>query len=239
MNQSLAQPAWDVSALQRPPRPALTQPPPQFDADYPPAPGRSELFLRIVAFIPQYVAVVALYYAASVTTVIAWFAILATGAIPRGLFDFGALYLRWETRFLAYVGLLTDRYPPFGDAPYPAQFVIQYPERSSRLRTLFRAFLAIPSAIVWWLLACVAIAAVVIAWFAILFTRRYPLGLYLFIVGWLRWTLRLQAYLLLLTDHYPPFQLSETPDPAAPFLTAMSASASQSSRDEAGGEATQ
>ncbi|HVC29842.1 MAG TPA: DUF4389 domain-containing protein, partial [Steroidobacteraceae bacterium] len=117
-------PVWDVSALRRPPRPRLTQPPPQFDADYPGEQSRSALFLRIVAFIPHYIIVTVFGYSVLLTTVIAWFAIVFTGAIPRGLFDFGALYLRWEARFFAYMCLLSDRYPPFGDAPYPAQFVI-------------------------------------------------------------------------------------------------------------------
>jgi cobalamin synthase len=220
MNRPVPQP-WDVQALRRPSRPRLTQPPPQFDADYAGEQSRAALFVRIVGVVPHWIVLIALYYAVALTTLVAWFAILFTGAIPRGLFAFGALYLRWQARFLAYACLLSDQYPPFGDAPYPAQFVIQYPERSSRLTTLLRAFLAIPAGIVLWLLAYVALAAVVIAWFAILFTRRYPLGLYLFVIGFLRWSLRLGAYLLLLTDHYPPFQLSETADPAAPLLRAI------------------
>ena len=218
MSQPSPSPVWDVTALRRPPRPALTQPPPQFDADYPGLQSRGALFLRVISVLPHYIIVTALGYAVTVTTFVAWFVILATGAIPPGLFDLGALYLRWEARFLAYTCLLSDRYLPIGDAPYPAQFVIRRPERSSRRKTLFRAALALPSILVLGLLAYVEIAAVVIAWFAILLTRRHPLGLFLFSVGWLRWMLRLQAYLLLLTDHYPPFHLSETPDPAARFL---------------------
>ena len=191
----------------------VTQPPPLYDADYPGLQSRIQLVLRPFLFIPHYVILIALGYVVALTTMLSWFAILFTGRMPGGLFELGAMYMRWLARVSAYMGLLCDRYPPFGDGPYPAQFVLRYPERSSRWKTFLRAILAIPSAIVLWPLTYVAIAVVVIAWFAILVTRRYPAGLFLFVVGWLRWELRLLAYLYLLTDHYPPFRLSETPNP--------------------------
>ncbi|MGI8551087.1 MAG: DUF4389 domain-containing protein [Dehalococcoidia bacterium] len=211
-------PVWDVVQLRPPTERGWVQPPPVFDADRPGLQSRLMPFLRPIVFIPHYVVTTALGYVVWFTAIFSWFAIIFTGTLPRGLFGLGAYYLRWSARVWTYMSLISDRYPPFGDAPYPAQFVIQYPERSSRLKAIFRLLLVIPTAIVYGLLSYVGISVVIVAWFAILFTRRYPLGLYLFALGWLRWGLRLQAYLLLLTDHYPPFHLSEIPDPAALFL---------------------
>lgn len=197
---------------------AIATPPPQFDADMPARPARLALLVRPFRFVPHVIILAALNEAVALTTLLSWFAIVATGRLPRSLFAFGAFCLRWYARVAAYMALLTDQPPPLGDSSYPAQLVIHYPACSSRLRTFFRLLLAIPSMLAVWLLSYVALASVIIAWFFILFGRRYPLGLYLFVVGYLRWWLRLQAYLWLLTDHYPPFQLSEIPNPAAAFL---------------------
>ena len=145
---------------------------------------------------------------AGVCALIAWFAIVFTGSSPEGLSRLVRFYMRWRVRATAYVALLRDEYPPFGDEPYPAdvdQPVVLEPR--NRLSVAFRPILLIPQVIAVWLLGFVWWLATGVAWFAILFTGRYPRGLYDFGLGAFRWTTRVEAYLLLLTDEYPPFSL--------------------------------
>jgi hypothetical protein len=144
---------------------------------------------------------------ASVCAFLAWFAILFTGRYPRGLWDLAKMYMGWRANVLAYVALLRDEYPPFGSGSYPVTFEVDYPERSNRWSVAFRLILIIPQAIVLLFVLLAWVVTVVIAWFAILFTGRYPEGLYRFGVGVQRWTLRVQAYLFLMRDEYPPFSL--------------------------------
>jgi len=129
---------------------------------------------------------------------------------PRWWFDWNLALVKFSNRVGAYLGLLTDVYPSTDEEqsvhvqiPYP-----DVPKDLNRWLPLVKWFLAIPHYIV---LACLAIAAivcVVIAWFAILFTGRYPRGLFDFVVGVARWSLRVTAYAFLLTtDRYPLFSL--------------------------------
>ena len=146
---------------------------------------------------------------ATVVSVIAWFAILFTGRFPEGLWTLVAFYMRWRVRASAYTALLRDEYPPFGDGEYPAWLELRRPEdRRNRLTVFFRLLLAIPHLIVISILGIAWAVVSVIAWFAILLTGRYPAGLYEFSVGVLRWTTRVEAYVLLLHDEYPPFSLA-------------------------------
>ena len=145
---------------------------------------------------------------AFVCALIAWFAIVFTGRAPDGLWRLSAFYLRWRVRSSAYVALLRDEYPPFGDAPYPAEVDLPLPlEPRNRLTVAFRPILALPQLLVVWLLGVAWGVVSIVAWFAILFTGRHPATLYEFSVGALRWTTCVEAYLLLLTDDYPPFTL--------------------------------
>ena len=146
---------------------------------------------------------------AAVLTIIAWFAILFAGQYPKGLWDLAAYYLRWRVRAVAYTALLRDEYPPFGEGAYPVTVDIQPPVAPrDRLTVAFRLILIIPHLIAIWALAVAWALVTTIAWFAILFTGRYPASLYEFSVGALRWTTRVEAYLLLLHDEYPPFSLA-------------------------------
>ena len=145
---------------------------------------------------------------ASVVAVIAWFAILFTGRCPDGLWNLAALYLRWRVRAIAYLTLLRDEYPPFGDEPYPAELILPRPtDPRNKLTVAFRIFLAIPQLIAVAVLGLAWGITSIIAWFSILFTGDYPEGLYEFGVGVLRWSTRVEAYVLLLRDEYPPFSL--------------------------------
>jgi hypothetical protein len=93
--------------------------------------------------------------------------------------------------------------------PYPVTFEADYAERRNRLTTFFRLILAIPLAIWLYLYAIVASVALLIAWFAIVFTARYPRGLYDFVAGYTRFITRFTAYISLLCDPYPAFGGSE------------------------------
>jgi hypothetical protein len=137
-----------------------------------------------------------------------WCAIVFTGEDVSGIREFSLFFLRWHTRASAYAMLLVDPYPPFGDAPYPVTVTADNPPPSrDRVSVGLRLILLIPQIIVLSVIAFIWILMTVVAWFAILFTGRYPEGLYQFSVGSLRWTTRVNAYALLLVDEYPPFSL--------------------------------
>jgi hypothetical protein len=129
---------------------------------------------------------------------------------PRWWFDFAVELTRFENRVGAYLALLTDKYPSTVEEQ-SVHIEIDYPDVEAELSRglpLVKWFLAIPHYIVLAVLVALAILAVVVAWFAILFTGRYPRGLFDFVVGVGRWILRVQAYaFLLVTDVYPPFRL--------------------------------
>lgn len=146
--------------------------------------------------------------AAMAATIIAWFAILFTGRMPAGLWNFNASYLRWRVRASAYVALLRDEYPPFGEGFYPAEVAIpDAPTVRDRVSVAFRVVLAIPHLILVWLLGAAWLVTSICAWCVIVANGTYPKGLYDFSVGVLRWSTNLEAYLLLLHDEYPPFSL--------------------------------
>jgi Domain of unknown function (DUF4389) len=130
---------------------------------------------------------------------------------PRWWFDFALELARFGTRIGAYMALLTDQYPSTVEEQ-SVHLQIDYPDVERDLSQgmpLVKWFLAIPHYIVLAVLYLLAFFAVIIAWFAILFTGRYPRGLFDFVVGVARWGLRVQAYaFLLVTDKYPPFSLT-------------------------------
>jgi Domain of unknown function (DUF4389) len=202
--------------------------------------------------IPHYIVLLFLSIAFFLLTVVALFAILFTGRYPRGIFDFNVGVLRWGWRvaFYSYGALGTDRYPPFtlGAVPdYPATVEVQYPEQLSRGLVLVK----------WWLLAIphYLVLAILLGWgwneardyegwsgsgpgligllvffaaVALLFTTRYPRGIFDFVLGLDRWVLRVIGYAALMTDAYPPFRVDqggEEPaaigptEPAAPAVS--------------------
>lgn len=143
---------------------------------------------------------------AAFLAIVSWFTILFAGRHIAGIRQFTNFYLRWRVRALSYLMLLEDAYPPFGDAPYPALIeVTDPPEPRNRLTVAFRLVLAIPHFVALFFVLLGLVVTSVIAWFAILFTGNYPPSLYGFGVGALRWRLRLEAYVLLMVDEYPPF----------------------------------
>ncbi len=184
--------------------------------------------------IPHFVVLFFLFIAFFVLTVVAFFAILFTERYPRSIFDFNVGVLRWAWRvaFYSYGALGTDRYPPFTLAAvpdYPATVEVRYPERLSRGLVLVK----------WWLLAIphYLLLGIFLGWksgwndgkgyerwdggpgligllvvfaaIALLFTTRYPRGIFDFVLGLDRWVLRVVPYAALMTDVYPPFRLDQ------------------------------
>ena len=129
---------------------------------------------------------------------------------PRWWFDFNLEFTRFTARVGAYMLLLTDTYPSTVEHQSVA-LDVDYPDVEhdlSRGLPLVKWFLAIPHYIVLFFLAIGVFFVVIVAWFAILFTGRYPRGLFDYVVGVARWALRVNAYAFLLTtDRYPPFSL--------------------------------
>jgi hypothetical protein len=129
---------------------------------------------------------------------------------PRWWFDFARELTRFAARVGSYLGLLTDRYPSTVEEQ-AVHLEIDYPhvERDlNRWLPLVKWFLAIPHYVVLFFLWIGVIVAVIVAWFVILFTGRYPRGLFDYVVGVGRWSVRVGAYaFLLVTDRYPPFAL--------------------------------
>jgi hypothetical protein len=130
---------------------------------------------------------------------------------PRWWYDWNLEFLRFQTRIGAYLGLLDDRYPST-DEHQSLSLELPYPDAKQGLNRwlpLVKWLLAIPHYIVLIFLGLAAIVCVIIAWFAILFTGRYPRGLFGFVVGVMRWGTRVTAYaFVLVTDRYPPFRLT-------------------------------
>ncbi|HZS11532.1 MAG TPA: DUF4389 domain-containing protein [Nitrospirales bacterium] len=129
---------------------------------------------------------------------------------PRWWFEFARELARFGARVGAYGALLTDKYPSTVDEQ-SVHLDIDYPnveQDLNRWLPLVKWLLAIPHYVVLALLAVGAVFAVMLAWFSILFTGRYPRGLFDFVVGVGRWAVRVQAYaFLLVTDRYPPFTI--------------------------------
>jgi hypothetical protein len=190
--------------------------------------------------IPHYLVLALLWVAFLVCTIAAGFAILFTGRYPRSLFEFNVGVLRWSWRvgFYAYGALGTDRYPPFtlASTDYPADLHVDYPERLLNGLVLVKWWLlAIPHFLVLAALTGGAIivptvapwfrnsssaatgvsllgALVLIAGVILLFSARYPRGLFDLVVGINRWVYRVAAYTALMRDEYPPFRLDQGPD---------------------------
>jgi Domain of unknown function (DUF4389) len=217
-------------------------------------PSRALWLIKWLLLIPHYIILLFLWIAFWIVTVIAFFAILFTTRYPKSLFDFNVGVIRWSWRvtFYGYTALGTDRYPPFtlADVPdYPARLDLEYPQQLNRWLPLVKWLLAVPQYILVGALvgsgyvisisvqensvisystpsligACMAIAAI-----AMLFTTRYPPGLFDFAVGINRWGYRLLVYVALMTDRYPPLRLDQgSIDPESPTQPSAAMEASQ------------
>lgn len=186
--------------------------PVQFSVDYPDRPlNRLTTGFRVLTAIP--IAVVLYAIVAGGSTVLFFpvlLLIVFRQKYPRWWFDWHLALMRLQSRFSAYALLLTDEYPSTEDEQ-SVHLEFPYPDAETDLNRwmpLVKWLLAVPHYIVLSVLSIAAVVVVVITWFAILFTGRYPKDLFDFMVGVLRYGSRVAVYAFVLTtDRYPPFRL--------------------------------
>jgi hypothetical protein len=198
--------------------------------------NRGLWLVKWLLLIPHLIVLTLLWLAFTVLTVVAFFAILFTGRYPRPIFEFNLGVLRWTWRvwFYGYFALGTDRYPPFtlgAEPDYPATLDLPCPERLSRGLVLVKWWLlALPHYlvtafffggpfVVWRFGGGLVTVLVLIAGVALLFTGRYPRGIFDLVLGMNRWMFRVGVYTALMTDEYPPFRMdlgaTEAPEDGA------------------------
>jgi hypothetical protein len=185
----------------------------EFDADLRIARWRP--LVHWLLAVPQFLVAKVLGALRGVLTLISFFTVLFTKRIPPALFDMMVMTHRYRWRAVSYALFMHEDYPPFdfastavdnGVEPH-TQLSIIYTEEMRRWAPLYKWILAIPHYVVLVALALVGVVTVVISFFAVLFTGSFPKGLRDYIVGVARWGLRVEAYVGLLTDEYPPFRL--------------------------------
>ncbi|HVX82333.1 MAG: DUF4389 domain-containing protein [Devosia sp.] len=202
----------------------------RFDVDYPERLDRLTTFFRLIWALPILVILALLNGPGTSRTVTEAGTVIQSGGggvtaglflatvlmilfrqrYPRWWFDFGLELARFGARVMAYLLLLTDRYPSTVEAQ-SVHLEVDYPDVEhdlNRWLPLVKWLLALPHYIVLVVLAVAVFVVTIIAWFAILFTGAYPRGLFDFVVGVGRWAYRVWAYaFFLVTDAYPPFSL--------------------------------
>jgi hypothetical protein len=170
--------------------------------------GRLLMIFRGLLLIPQAVFALVVILIAVVLMIINYLVVLITGR--AAFFGFLSGMVQYSTRLTAYSYLLTDEYPPFslGDSPgYPVQITIERPGHIHRWR-FFSTLLALPHILVLYALLIVTSVTTLISAIVILFVARYPPGLFGIAAATIRYQTRVNAYLYLITSHYPPFSLS-------------------------------
>jgi Domain of unknown function (DUF4389) len=158
--------------------------------------------------IPHYIVLIFLGIGAAIVAFIAFFAVLFTGRYPEGLWDYMVGVQRWGMRVASYHLLMVDEYPPFSledDPSYPTRLVVEYPERVERWRPFVTWLLVIPYLFVAMILIWIAAILVFISFFALLFTKQFPRGMFDFVEIALRWSVRGNLYAYYLVTRYPPF----------------------------------
>jgi hypothetical protein len=204
--------------------------PAKLNIDYSDQSDRLTVFFRIILVIPIFIILIlltggymdeqtseeGLRYAGTGGLVVlpTLLMILFRRKYPKWWFDWNLALTKFGGRVCSYILLLRDEYPST-DEEQAVHIELRYPDVQAELNRwlpLVKWFLAIPHIVVLCLIWVGAVVCVIIAWFAILFTGRYPRGLFDFVVGAMRWSLRVEAYAFLLTtDKYPPFSLSDLP----------------------------
>ena len=176
---------------------------------------------RLLLAIPHFLVLYVLAIAAEVVAVIGWFAALFTGRLPAGLADFLTGWLRWSARVYAYVGLLTDQYPPFAlaDADYPVRLSAA-PGGLNRVAVLFRLILAIPASLLLALIGYGAAVIGIVIWLIVLVTGSMPAPLHQAVAAVIRYSARFYGYFFLMSGTYPGGLFG---DPAEPDVAPVAA----------------
>ena len=189
--------------------------PATFTLDAPEKIARWRPLVQWVLAIPHFIILYVFGIVAQLIAVIAWFVIVFTGKLPQGLAKVLVAYNRYNTRVFTYAGFLHDQYPPFsfpdtdedpGDHPAAVSYQPALEDRN-RLTVLLRLIWAIPALLFFYVIYIAASIVWLIAFFAVIITGGWPSGMRNFVTGVLRYGTRFGAYLFLLTDDYPPFNL--------------------------------
>jgi len=174
--------------------------------------------LQWLLVFPHYVVLYALNIASQIVGLVSWFAIVFTGKMPEGLATFQVMYIRYAARTYSYLGFMREEYPPFsfattaadpGDDPRVRVDVQPALTDRNRLTVAFRFILAIPQAVALMFVGLALYFVYLVAFFVVLFTGHWTDGLRDFVIGVFRWYIRFLAYVLLLTDRYPPFAFDD------------------------------
>jgi hypothetical protein len=169
---------------------------------------RLTVFFRLILAIPLFLWATLWGVIAILAYIVNWFATLFTGRSPDGLHNFLATFLRYATHVRAYALLIADPYPDFGGKPgYPIDLEVDPSQPQSRLTVFFRGILALPALFVANILSNLSQLLAVFSWFIALFTGRVPEGLRNFAVLALRFETQTYAYVMLLTERYPSFNV--------------------------------
>lgn len=192
--------------------------PVEYESDYVAQRSRLTTFFRAPLVIPHLFVGMAYGIALTFTLLLAWFAVVFTGRYPAGLYSFNASVLRWGTQLGGFMLLATDRFPPFGldGSDYPVRVRIGEPQAEySRVKAFFRLILMLPWTIVVGVYSYVTMFASIGAWFAIVVTGRQPELLQRGINFYLAPSAKVNAFGLLLTDAWPPFEPETELEPRA------------------------
>ncbi len=179
--------------------------------DYSETSDKSTAFIRLILVIPVLI-VLGMLSSIGALLFPVLLLILFKQKYPKWWFDWNVALTNFSLRVIAYGLLMRDEYPS-SDEDQAVHVDIPYPDVEKDLdkwKPLYKWFLAIPHIIILCFLEIGVVLCSVFVWFAILFTGRYPKGVFDFVEGVLRWSLRVTAYAILLTtDEYPPFRLGE------------------------------
>jgi hypothetical protein len=182
--------------------------PVKYEADYAEERKRWRTGFRFIVAIPWLVLGSAYVTAAFIVAFMAWFVIVFTGRYPQGFYNFNAGVLRFIARSNAFLWLQTDEWPPFAfeqAAEYPIRPPVDPPPgRYSCAKTGFRLILGFPVIFMLYLIGSLYPIAGMIAWFHIVFTGRSSPGTHNALSYGLAYTLRANAYFLLMTETLPP-----------------------------------
>lgn len=214
-----------VPPLPPPPPPVASEPdryPMRFDIEYPERLSRLSTFFRGFLIIPVWFFLYLLQTLMYAGMPAGWVTVFVKKRYPRWLFAANTGAMGFEARAWAYAALLTDRYPSFDVDTSPVTLEYDDPPQGelSRWRVLFwKGILLIPHFIVLSFLMVGVVVVVFLSWWAILFTGRYPRGMFGFVTGVTRWYFRVQGYFASFNDRFPPYALSAEAGPAANSTT--------------------
>ena len=171
--------------------------------------NRLTVFFRLILAIPLLLWAILWGVIAVLAWIVNWFATLFMGRSPDGLHNFLATFLRYTVHVRAYTLLIADPYPGFTgtQGTYPIDLEVDPPEQQNRLTVFFRSILAIPALLLANILSNLSQLLAVFSWFVALVTGRVPEGLRNFAALALRFETQTYAYVMLLTGHYPSFNV--------------------------------